>query len=307
MGEIRSWTGDDWEEWCLALLTRHHGPELLQRVPAQHRGDLGIEAFSHDGCAYQCYAPQGLISITERYEKQRDKLTDDLNKLGKNMTKLSALLGPVIIETYIFLVPDHESHQIIQHATTKATQLRCENLPFLADNFKVLIHTDHDYAEVRAELLKLPQELIDEVDVSQDEIDSWITSNTELVDNATKKVKKIVNDDKQVAAYVQGLMTTYIEGSKYMDKLRIRYPEYWAYAARCRDQRERRLLMEYPAGAHSDAIAIRDMHDNITKTFMQQVPTLDENGGSTLAWASITDWLIRCPLDFPDGNLKVEI
>ena len=81
METVRLWQGDEWEKWCLQLIQMAFGSDKVQPVPARHKGDLGIEAFTHDGHALQCYAVQEPVSTKERYEKQRDKLTTDLGKL----------------------------------------------------------------------------------------------------------------------------------------------------------------------------------------------------------------------------------
>lgn len=76
------WDGPSWEQHCLKLLRlRYKAPGQFEYVPSSDQGDLGIEGFSHDGCAYQCYAPEGPLPIKDRYERQRDKLTEDLAKL----------------------------------------------------------------------------------------------------------------------------------------------------------------------------------------------------------------------------------
>jgi len=58
----------------LRLLKRHHGHTNYQEVPAKHGGDLGLEGFSTNGCAYQCYAAQGYRDTNSLYEAQRDKM-----------------------------------------------------------------------------------------------------------------------------------------------------------------------------------------------------------------------------------------
>ena len=59
------WHGRDWEEYCISLLQKRYSAKnthALQLVPARHQGDLGLEAFSHDGFGYQCYAAEEPLS-----------------------------------------------------------------------------------------------------------------------------------------------------------------------------------------------------------------------------------------------------
>ena len=48
--------GEDFEEMCWGLLRRRYPIPDLVRLPATLGGDHGIEGFSKDGIAYQCYA-----------------------------------------------------------------------------------------------------------------------------------------------------------------------------------------------------------------------------------------------------------
>ena len=92
------WDGNAWERHCLNLLRmRYKASGQFEIVPAFHGGDLGIEGFSHDGCAYQCYAPRGPLPIKDRYESQRRKLTEDVVKLETNQSELRAILDGVVI------------------------------------------------------------------------------------------------------------------------------------------------------------------------------------------------------------------
>src|SRR5262245_25188814 len=90
---FESLTGDEWQDLCLRVLHEHHGAGELIEVPDDDRGDGGLEAFSLDGCAYQCYAPENEpLSAKLRYEKQRDKMTKDVGKFIGNAAKIEALV-----------------------------------------------------------------------------------------------------------------------------------------------------------------------------------------------------------------------
>ena len=57
---IDPYLGDDGTTWERRVKTwlrlRYPGGDF-EEVPADHGGDWGIEGFSRDGIAYQCYAP----------------------------------------------------------------------------------------------------------------------------------------------------------------------------------------------------------------------------------------------------------
>lgn len=74
------WSPDDWQLAVNLWLTARYGLGSYQKVPDRHVGDFGIEGFSTDGNAYQSYAPEALTTAKDLYEKQRDKMTADINK-----------------------------------------------------------------------------------------------------------------------------------------------------------------------------------------------------------------------------------
>ena len=65
-GHLNFTDGNEWQQLICRLLIHRYGLQF-EMVPDGHGGDLGIEGFSRDGCAYQCYAPDEPISVAERY------------------------------------------------------------------------------------------------------------------------------------------------------------------------------------------------------------------------------------------------
>ena len=59
---------------------------------AYSNGDLGIEGFTRTGKVFQCYCPEAPYEADELYEKQRDKINKDLNKLIKYKDELRKYL-----------------------------------------------------------------------------------------------------------------------------------------------------------------------------------------------------------------------
>lgn len=82
-------SGDDWQKFVVRLLYSRYGSNLIE-VPDQHKGDHGIEAFTTDGCAYQCYAPEGDVGPAIIAERHKIKITND----GRT-ARLENVSGPV--------------------------------------------------------------------------------------------------------------------------------------------------------------------------------------------------------------------
>ena len=83
--------GDSWEKFCQVCFKLKYEVDGYQEIPAW-QGDFGIEGFTRTGTLFQCYCPDEDYSGDELYEKQRDKITEDLNKLIKNEVPLKILI-----------------------------------------------------------------------------------------------------------------------------------------------------------------------------------------------------------------------
>lgn len=294
---VRNWLGEDWEAWCMLLIRRRYGAEQVQVVPAKHKGDLGIEAFTYDGCAFQCYAAQEPIPVAERYEKQRDKLTRDLAKLEIKKSEFVKMLGSVRIRRYMLMVPFFDSHELVQHASTKSKEYRAKCLAHLDSDFQVVIVDEVAYSD-EAEALRLrPEILVDVPDQTAQDVQTWKTINGISVATADRKLRHLIANDPQRLTVLESLIMQYIKGENALGSLRQKYPDNWELTERYRNNKEGLLVLQYPTGSlniRSLAQIAKEIDDEIKLV----VPAADAMLRTTLAWASIADWIMRCPLDF---------
>ena len=82
-GKYGNYDGNHWEEVCQQCMKIKYQKDGYQELPAC-QGDLGIEGFTRNGTVIQCYCPDEDYAPKEMYEKQRDKVTTDLQKLINN-------------------------------------------------------------------------------------------------------------------------------------------------------------------------------------------------------------------------------
>ena len=93
---VQIWNPDDWESFSLSLLQNRHGPLNVQKIPAAHKGDFGIDYYcTKEAVAYQCYAVEEPTDISTRAERQKKKITTDLGKLLANHTEFRKKLNPM--------------------------------------------------------------------------------------------------------------------------------------------------------------------------------------------------------------------
>jgi hypothetical protein len=300
--QVRFFEGDEWEHHIQLLLKRHYGPGNYQEVPAKHCGDYGIEGYSMDGCVYQCYATQEPCPTQQRYEAQRNKITTDIRKFIDNKTDLIKLFGETSIRRWILVVPTSESAQLVQHASKKAQEVLDASLPYVADDFKVIVITDSAFAKEINELSNVGVIDIDTqtIDVDINDVDSWAISNDGLVGNLNRKAKKILNSDleTQLKSFSRETMLHYLRGQALLSSFSENYPDIYAHVVNCKCVHERQLLMlnllnSDPALQYFTR-SLKDYSDQLYKS----LPSLPSTVIETLKWEGVSDWLMRCPLDF---------
>lgn len=308
MGHIRvsattDWTGAEWQAWCETLWRKRYAsksPHDLQMVPAKHQGDLGMEAFSHDGHLYQCYAVEEPISTAERYGKQRDKLSTDLFKLKTKKLDVKKVLGSVIVKKYIYMVPLHDSRHLVSHAQTKAAEVKGWKLPFISQSFAIVIETEDDYVTERDLVLAIPKPLIDPVPLNSSAIPNWKDSNSELKERALSKLAGVLDENARSRVF-DALLRKYLDGENALDRLRVASPEGYQSIQVSVSHKESVLVLDYSADPEGTQRTLKEIAGDLSEEFLSVCPILDKRTTETLAWASVADWLMRCPLSFGDN------
>jgi len=292
------WDGRQWQDFCLQLLRLRHPDHLLQEVPDRDKGDLGIEAFTHTGFVYQCYAAQGPLSVQDLYEKQRDKLSTDLGKLKANEDSLCRLLGPVKVRRYVFMVPRHDSRRLIEHAQAKALEVRDWGLSFIDSMFSITIETHHAYAAERDRVFAIPEPLLDPTPASPADTNDWEDEHSDLLADARRKLLDIGLEGGSLQTYLDALVGAFLLGENALEDLRSRFPDSWEAVRRATSARERTLVLDHPAGSTEEPGDLVHIADSLTGAIRQAAPPLPDHIARELAWHAVADWILRCPLDF---------
>ena len=107
--------------------------------PTNIKATLGSKAILIDGCAFQCYAPEGENSLSEICRKHKKKITSDLNKFQANEKKLTDISGATKIRRWILVVPEHCSSDVVTHCQSKTKEINelAVPLPYVTDEFQV--------------------------------------------------------------------------------------------------------------------------------------------------------------------------
>lgn len=300
------WDGDAWEKHCLNLLRmRYKAPGQFESVPASDRGDLGIEGFSHDGCAYQCYAPKGPLPIKDRYERQRDKLTEDVGKLDTNQTELLAILDGVVIRIYVFMTPVHDSRRLNQHAKTKAAEIRAKCLPHCAPDFTIVIQTEDDYAVERQELLNLGLHMLNlgPLHVPEAAVHSYVASNPDLIATIDGKLSRLPGLGAAERTKLRTrLLREKLMADNKLAEIRGHHAAAWERVQELRAAREGVLEMECLLSTTDPRELLQRTASAYRDTLRESLVFLADIDASDIAWGTTADWLAECPLDFGTGS-----
>ena len=183
----------EWQERIILLLKRRYGATGFQEIPDRDRGDYGLEGFARGGSAYQCYAAEEPLSTNELYDKQRNKITRDINKFKNNQVDLVKIFGPTKISRWILVVPRWESKDILKHAEKKAEEIRNANLLYVADDFCVHIATEEYFAVERQSLLDvgLAKIQVDPDELETTTVNDWAEENDESIKTLDHKIGKL--------------------------------------------------------------------------------------------------------------------
>jgi hypothetical protein len=299
---VRFWEGEEREKHIQLLLKRHYGPGNYQEVPAKHVGDFGIEGYSTDGCAYQCYATQEPCATQQRYDAQRDKITTDIGKFIKNKPELVKLFGGTLISRWILIVPVSESASLVQHASKKSEEVLRVRLPYVSDDFKVIVDTDSCFAKEMNELVNAGMIPVEgqAINVDSEDRDDWITSNDGLVgtlDQKAQKIPRLVTDGK-IEDFKISMIEHYLRGQNLLDSFSQNYPDIYAQIDNCKhmyefELRTLSLINSDPAPQH-----LKEAFKQYSEKLKDSAPNLPRAIIDTLGWEGVSDWLMRCPLDF---------
>jgi hypothetical protein len=303
MTHIPRLSGEEWQRWANQLLIRHYGPTEYQRVPDNDKGDAGIEGFTvSDGRAYQAYGCEEPVSTTDRYEKQRAKMTTDIGKFINNRSILERIFGAVKITRWVLFVPYYDSKQIVVHASNKTAEVFAARLTYVAESFRVMVCQEDDFCIERDQLINAGTKTL-QVNVdpaTTEQVTNWVSCHDGLSATLDEKLRKLptIRNDEHRWQFHQKVLKWYLEGQSILDVLR-KYPDVYGRVLKAKSHRENFLVMATINGSTPQEILSSSI-EGLRETLQKEVRELHSFSAESLAHEAIADWLLRCPLDFPE-------
>lgn len=310
-----SFNGTTWENMFQIILKRKYMQAGYQRVPATP-GDFGIEGFTKDGLTFQCFCPETNEDNKKLYERQRDKITADINKLKINETELVNLLGGTKLTTWTLITPKMGHHDLIPHCNTKRDLVKSWNLPFIDGDFKVLVHECDDYALEIGEYFNQTDKKLslqpDADETSENKLVAWKDTQIPLVENAISKNEIIIRSlnkkkdaDKAVNILTNEQARHYLNGESILRKWRSSQPENHQrftelMASVASELQEKCLLTNVDPSPFLEEIKSY-MEDKIRTSF----PYLDESTVVRLKNYCIAFWIMTCPIYFEESTDEI--
>ena len=303
MTHIPRLSGEEWQRWANQLLIRHYGPTEYQRVQDNDKGDGGIEGFTvSDGHAYQAYGCEEPLSTTDRYEKQRAKMTTDIGKFISNRSILERIFGAVKITRWVLFVPYYDSRQIVVHASNKTAEVFAARLTYVAESFRVMVCQEDDFCIERDQLINAGTKTLQvNVDPATTEhVTNWVSCNDGLAATLDEKLRKLptIRNDEHRWQFHQKVLKWYLEGQSILDALR-KYPDVYERVLKAKFHRENFLVMATISGSTPQEILSSSIN-GLLETLQKEVRELHWYSAESLAHEAVADWLLRCPLDFPE-------
>jgi len=289
--------GDDFEIMFWGLLCRRYRPADLVYFPAEMGGDYGLEGYSTDGTAYQCYADRDSTSLRHRTDKQKKKLYADTAKLRSNAEKIEPLLNDMVIEHYFLLVPQYHAVELVQYAADRSSAVREYGLPFISDSFTIRIKTPKDYpAELRAALQDAAAKaMITTSPVEDEELSLFGTEKPELVQVLEEKLRTLGTRD------LDALRNRFVRAFLAKEQIRAslrNWPGTWEAVEERRRLRQELLEFESDLSPEPGHKRVLDLMKNYEDDLTTNVAGLRQPDAQKLALGQVGEWLMRCPLRF---------
>ncbi|WP_198087302.1 hypothetical protein [Variovorax sp. E3] len=273
-------------------------------MPSKDRGDAGIEGFSITRReAFQCYGCEEPISTQERYDKQRDKMTGDVKKFIENTEALSRLFQPSLkMKRWVLFVPWFDSKEIVAHAAKKTREVIAAKLPYVDSDFRVMVVQESSFSVARDQLLSTTPEGLkfQQTSVSEEEIGAWCSSNDGFVGVLKDKLSRLptLQNDAKRDTLVLSILKWYLAGQELLERLRD-YPEVYEKVMATKSHREEFLALSCLDGEASNG-NLSETLKSFKNELQREVAELHSFSAQHLAAEAVADWLMRCPLTFPE-------
>lgn len=298
---VHVWNPDDWESFALNLLQSRHGALNVHKIPAAHKGDLGVDFYcTNEAVAYQCYVAQEPIDIATRADRQKKKITTDVKKIVDRSTDISKLFLGQKVKHWILLTPIHDSKEVNLHCSYKTVEVRKKKCAHLDDAFEVGVHDQKSFAAsaVVSGMMALATLSLSVGIPTSEEMSAWEAGSADLLANATHKLLKRTGSEG-VAAAVTDAVQLFLRGNALLEALRSSAPDLHERITAAVAARSRVLNFTGPQGGPAPGAILNTELMALVAAIKSAAPNLSDANAEEVALGTLSEWIMRCPMDFP--------
>lgn len=294
----RAWGGVEWQNYAFRIVQLRHGAVNVQRVPDKVKGDGGLEFFTTDGCLIQCYAPEEISNVAKAASSMKAKATRDLPKLEIYSDEIENLLNGIMVKRWFLLCPFLDDKGVIAHVRKKGREIAAKGLVFLDPSFQALVHSQEDFASqietLRSQAVGPPITIAEpkQADIDQKAMSPASDTLLRKLSRAFPGLPSETLEQKKIQ-FVRSL----IQHDNILNSLRINHPTIWEQAYQTIAAEEKHLLLVGASG-NAPREQLVDSLNRIEAGLKEDLPTLSHAMKQDLSHGALSDWLLRCPLDF---------
>lgn len=288
------------ERYFKDIIKLHYSPANYRDVPDGQGGDYGIECYTLLGHAFQCYLPEQTSDIAKLVTAQKTKINRDIKKLSSNQDKLEKLFGSTKICRWILATSAHKSAAVTTFCAQKSLEVRKTGLNFITNDFEILIHTEDDYKLEAAHLNSQIYQLdIDFEKSTTQKVEGWIDNNLDFLNKLDHKLPKMIANQEKKKQTKSYLIHKYLDYQNLLDRLLQDWIDIYEIVIKSVQNRQSYLESRFitsPNLLPNDVIReeLQKLEDDLTR----EASTLKHTDIELIKWGVVSDWLIRCPLDF---------
>jgi len=289
-----------WENYFKDILRRFYGPSNMKDIPDSYGGDFGIECYSFSGHTFQCYLPEQTSDKAKLTRAQKNKIRKDIHKLTvKNVKEFTKLFVGMKISRWILATSEYCDSDIALYCSAKSGKVRKLGLPYISDDFQIILQTERDYkSEVKALQQDVYQLSLDFSHVEGDEADDWIIQHLTFLEKMDLKLPKVVSQEK-IGQSKSFLVQKYLGFQNLLDYLKAEWPDIHVKVNELISNRRSYLESRFLTNNSKQPESIIEAEiEKLKNDINREIPTLKKTDLELITWGVISDWLIRCPLDF---------
>lgn len=300
-----AYNGGTWEELCQLVFKQKYKAQDYQSMPASP-GDFGLEGFTlNTGWAFQGYCPNKHYERKELYEKQRDKITEDLGKLKTYGAQLLARLGTTKLNHWVFVTPEFDKNDLPAHTRTKEALVRTWKLPFLSDDFTVLLYDGNNYlVEINKILSASGQALI--LDRVAPVLATLTGAREDFENNVEHKCRLRLAPKQSTATFealIQQLkqltLENFLQGDGYFKTISDSYPVVHFRLVRLINEFEKYVIEKSNTWSGTADALTDQIRDGLERRITSELaPEFNETLASRAARHMVARWLAVCELDY---------